>query len=340
MEKASSILANSLANEPDLDIYYLIIFPRIKFFSLNKKVTLLEPKEYNIDHLSFFKTILFIRKSILTLSPNSILVYGKIYGALTALALIGNSYRLFISERSSPTLIWPLKHRILCNISYQLRKPYGVICQTFIAETNQKKYYGKNVYFQVIPNLIEGAKCFPEIKKRKVIACVGRFGDTLKGFDRMIDIFSIIADKCDWNLEIVGGKSDEMLEKKIDFYQLRNRILLIDKQDDLYKYLASISIFALPSRSEGFPNVLCEAMLAGVPAVSFDIFAGPSDIINHENNGYLIEDNNLIGFADCILTLIRNPEKREYIGSNAKKLDTQLNYKLLLKKYKDFLLRE
>ena len=120
---------------------------------------------------------------------------------------------------------------------------------------------------------------------------VGRLIDT-KNFDQLIDIFATI-DAPDWKLVIVGGDANKQtnmskLQKQIDDCQLNDRVILAGQQKDVESYLLKSKIFAFTSSSEGFPNVIGEAMSAGLPVVAYDCIAGPSDMIEDGINGYLI----------------------------------------------------
>lgn len=77
------------------------------------------------------------------------------------------------------------------------------------------------------------------------------------------------------------------------------------------------SIFAMPSRFEGFPMVLVEAMSQGLACISFDCPNGPSDIICDENVGMLIENQKKADFEKGLSRLIENAELRQQIGRNA-----------------------
>jgi glycosyltransferase involved in cell wall biosynthesis len=94
----------------------------------------------------------------------------------------------------------------------------------------------------------------------------------------------------------------------------------------------------LPSRSEGFPNALIEAMAAGVASVSFDINAGPSDIINHGKNGLLVPDGHIHAMADNIQMLIDDEKYRFQLGKEAEKIKEKLSLKEIGKQFEDFIL--
>ena len=78
------------------------------------------------------------------------------------------------------------------------------------------------------------------------------------------------------------------------------------------------SIYALSSRFEGFGMVLVEAMICGVPCVSFDCPCGPSDIIKNGEDGFLVENDNIGLFASKLSILIEDANKRKMMGRKAK----------------------
>ncbi|MDF2865551.1 MAG: hypothetical protein K0R72_360 [Clostridia bacterium] len=175
----------------------------------------------------------------------------------------------------------------------------------------------------VIPNMIEKNEKYISNCENKKIVSVGRLED-VKDFSLLIDVFSNIVDKHknnDWNLEIIGsGSLKEELEKKIEVLNLKDNIKLVGDLpiDMVYKSLSESSIFVLSSKSESFSLVICEAMDVGLPVVSFDIDAGPREIITDGLNGYLIENRNCDEMASKILSLMDNSKVRKEMGSNAK----------------------
>ena len=73
----------------------------------------------------------------------------------------------------------------------------------------------------------------------------------------------------------------------------------------------------MSSRYEGFAMVLIEAMECGIPCVSFDCPSGPSDIISHGEDGYLVDYLNSRQLAERICELIENDELRKEMGHKA-----------------------
>lgn len=324
MERASSNIANALSKK-NVQIHFIAILKQDKFFQLEKGIKFYEPKDFNFKSLSISKTIQWLRQTILSINPDSILVYGQFYSAISLLAFRGLGLNTFISERSSPLLKWPLKQRLFNKLVFTFFKPTGILAQTNIAAKYQQKYYGVKIPIKVIPNTVKNITLYPKIERQKTILAVGRFNDSLKGFDRLIEAFALIKSK-DWKLVFAGGdENGQTLKEQAKQLKVMDRIVFLGKVKELDKTYAEAGMFVIPSRSEGFPNALCEAMAAGVPCISFDFTAGPRDIISPEENGLIVPEGDVVALAKSIEFLIDTPKERIRIGENAKSIANRLN---------------
>lgn len=334
MERAAVNTANGLNN--DTEVIFVSLFKKPHFFKLDQGIHLEEPDNFNILNLSIFKTIKWLRHLVKVHKPDRVLVFNKFYAALTALALIGLSVPFYISERSSPFFVWKQPFRFINRLAFSLRPPLGVMAQTSIAAEYQKKYYSKSTV-KVIPNVLREIVYHPEIKRENIILAVGRLGDYLKGFDLLIESFSLLQNK-DWELHIVGGDEDGAdLKELAANLGIIERIKFLGKIQDTDKYYAQAGIFVIPSRSEGFPNALVEAMANGCACVAFDFTAGPKDIIDDGVSGIIVENGNVIKLAQAIDYLIENPEKRIQLGESARIIKERLDQKVIINKILEFL---
>ena len=107
----------------------------------------------------------------------------------------------------------------------------------------------------------------------KRFLAVGRFSHRHKGFDLLIDAFSLFAEtNKDWVLDIVGeGPEEELYRQKIAGYGLQERVLLHPFTNRIQDYYSQAQVYVLSSRWEGFGLVLVEAMAHGLPVVSSDL---------------------------------------------------------------------
>lgn len=339
IERSSVNIANYLAS-CGLKVTYLSIFKRSHFFHLDKKIILDEPSnDANLSGLNFLKTVQRIRKRIKIISPDAIIVFNKFYGAISTIALLGITIPIFVSERMSPLNKGSIKTRLINRISFWLKPPKGVVAQTLIAARIQRKYYSKRTPIEVIPNALRRVIEYPEIKRTKIILAVGRLNDRAKGFDRLLLAFSNTKN-LDWHLVFAGGDEEgEHLKMQARELGVFERVKFMGKVKDLDRLYAQAGIFVIPSRSEGFPNALCEAMAAGLPCISFDFIAGPRDIITHGQDGLIIENGNIQAFADAIIFLANNPSERVRLGKNALEIRESLKLEKIGQKYLEFIKR-
>lgn len=343
VERATSNTLNGLVEMFKTDnLIFLSIFKRNFFFKIDDKIKVIEPENININKINLLKTIFYIRKNCLIQKRDNekckVLVFGKFYGAIVSLALIFTGIPIFISDRQSPLYKWGLKNKFFNKISYKLNPPQGVIAQTEIAATYQRKYFKKSKVV-VIPNSVREVKLYPEIKRENVILAVGRLNDYLKGFDLLIESFAKLKNQ-DWELHIAGGDEEgEVLKEQAERLGVINRIKFLGKVKEIDKCYAYASIYVIPSRSEGFPNALAEAMGAGCCCIAFDFTAGPRDIIVDGISGLIIENGNTTEMAKAIDYLITNEDVRKSFGNNALALKKKLSSTKIIMLINEFIIK-
>lgn len=337
IERASVNIANIIASFGH-DVIYIALFRQNHFFDLEKSINFIEPSGFNKKSLNLVRSLFWVRKTVMRQKPDAVLVFNYFYGAIACLALIHTHNRVFVSNRASPIYNWP-KHIALFNYSvYSLTAPTGMIAQTKLAAKHNKIFFGDRTQIKIIPNALRKVQLFPEVERKKQILAIGRLNDKLKGFDRLIDAFARIKNQ-EWILVFAGGDEEGIeLKSQAKSYGVLDRIVFLGKVKDIDRVYAEAGIFVIPSRSEGFPNALCEAMAAGLPCISFDFIAGPKDIITNGYDGILVENNNIELLAEAIELLIEDESERLRLGENAMKIRERLDEMKIGQLYLNFIL--
>ena len=156
-----------------------------------------------------------------------------------------------------------------------------------------------------------------ENKRKPICLFVGRIDDPRKGLDVLLEAISKIINKIDIELLIVG-KGDKKLYKKLatDLGISKNiKFLGFVDEKNLKKLFIECDIYVSSSRLEGFGLTIVEAMAAGKPIIATKAGAIP-ELINNNENGFLVNIDDSDAMAKSILELLKNKELAEKIGKN------------------------
>jgi len=137
----------------------------------------------------------------------------------------------------------------------------------------------------------------------RIVMWVGRM-DPVKGLDELIDAFAVVAKSIDARLLLVGaGEYAGAVRRRIETHGLQERVMLLGRRDDVPSLLKIADVFVFPSRTEGMPNALLEAMAAGRAIVTTDV-PGCRDVIVHQENGLLVPSQDAIALSEAIRRLL------------------------------------
>jgi glycosyltransferase involved in cell wall biosynthesis len=121
----------------------------------------------------------------------------------------------------------------------------------------------------------------------------------------------------------IYGTGDELYIKEIESYikarQMEQVITLKGRSPHMEEVYKHYDVFLMTSDYEGLPNALMEAMVSRLICISTDCKTGPKDLIEHGDNGFLIEVNDprqLTQYIDRVMRMSR--EDREHMASKAR----------------------
>jgi glycosyltransferase involved in cell wall biosynthesis len=99
---------------------------------------------------------------------------------------------------------------------------------------------------------------------------------------------------------------------------VRDRVWIEGWRDDARILLAGFDLFILPSRYEGLPLAILEAMAAGLPCVASAV-DGSQEALIHGESGFLCPPNNRNAWLSCLRALIANQSQRRSVGQSARR---------------------
>ena len=141
-----------------------------------------------------------------------------------------------------------------------------------------------------------------------------------KGLDVLLDALAQLPGSCSWALKIVGdGDLREALEQQAALLGLKARVSFSGwcDRDQLPERYRQADIYVQPSRDEGMPNTVLEAMASGLPTIATNI-AGCEELIEDCSTGLLVEPDNQRQLTAATEKLIVDTDLRKRLGTAAR----------------------
>ena len=334
-ERVASILANHVVSKTNHEAHLILLTKNPRFYQVVPEVKIFEPSFRVADKnrlVSLFYTLKHVRSALKSVKPQVVLSFGGKYNSFNIISSFQICDRIFITDRSRPGISYGAFVDLLNLFLY--RYAAGIIVQTSRARRYFRNKYSKTKAF-VIPNPFIQPNLNGNPRNR-IILNVGRFIRS-KNQEELIDIF-IRLNPMGWKLHFVGsGPELEYCKDKVSKAGFTKSIIFWGTRKDVNDFYLKSEIFAFTSTSEGFPNALGEALAAGCACLSYDICAGPSDLIENGVNGFLVEKSNQEKYLERLTTLIHNADLRSTMGRNAIKKMTQFSEREVIHKYLNIL---
>ena len=238
---------------------------------------------------------------------------------------------LVVSERNDPRLqrldcLWSLMRRV-----YYRRADVVTANTQGVLESLQAM--GTWQRLDLLPNPLPGG-LIPEgleeqpLQRQLEILAVARLVPQ-KGLDVLVRAFSLLPEgvRAGWRLTLVGdGPEREPLEELVDRKGLRSVVSFEGFRSDPLPFMQRASIFALPSRFEGMPNALLEAMAAGLPSVVSDASPGPLEMVRDGSEGLVVPADDAVAFAAALERLMKDGDLRQQCGDCARETLRSLDW--------------
>jgi glycosyltransferase involved in cell wall biosynthesis len=159
-------------------------------------------------------------------------------------------------------------------------------------------------------------------ERTRVLLCVGRLSrekghaDLIRAFPKMLELSGDLS----LRLVLVGeGPERPRIERLRHSLNLTDFITLAGQQDNISPYYGIANVFLLPSLSEGCPNVLLEAMAAGVPVVATEV-GGIPEVVTNGRGAILVKKHDPAGLASAAVQLLQGRELRGRLVSHASEI--------------------
>ncbi len=318
IERALCILSRHFV-ERGHKVIYIACRAGNHFYELDPQVIFREPSFHHTSSsfkkiYSYYRTIKFIRQQLVEFKPDTILSFGDIINPLALIANRGLVYPVFISDRVSPRQKLGWFKNFMKRITY--KNASGIIAQTQQAADYKRKIFGSNINLTIIPNSLRDIEPSDGVEKKNQVIGIGRLSFE-KGFDRLIDAFAKINDHDQWRLVLVGdGPERSRLEMQASELGISNRVTFLGMRKDVDHLLAESKIFVMPSRCEGFPNALCEAMASPLPCIAFDSIP-TENLITDGVDGMVLKDNDINGLSSAMIQLMDDEKLRDTFAKAA-----------------------
>lgn len=288
---------------------------RVSRFSLDIIWPSRNPCEGLISNL---KRMRMIRRSVVEFAPDIVISFIDRTNILVIASLLGTKLPVIVSERVDPRQ-YPIDP-----VRRLARRCLYPFARALVVQTDSVAAWGRTITrsskIEVIANPVD---VLPEpsvyANRPQVAVAVGRLAHQ-KGFDLLIRAFAVSRMRvAGWKLNILGeGPERPVLQQLIDEHGLAGQISLAGIVSEPWKWLDQARVFVLPSRFEGFPNALLEAMSMGCASIAADCPSGPGEIISNGENGLLVQPEDVDALVLALDSLEQNQSLAETLSDRGR----------------------
>lgn len=291
------------------------------------------------------RRLLAVRRAIRSASPDvvlsfcdrtNLLVLGSVSPAVPASSgqmRWRTGVPVVIAERTDPSQqnLGPIGERLRRRLYPRATR---VVALTETSADHLRRLGCRGV--DVVPSAVDAPSARSDRRAaadRSRILGVGRLAPE-KGFDRLVRAFASIAPELpDWTLRVVGeGPQRGALETLAEKLGVRDRVTFPGWIRPIWDEYRAATLFALPSRYEGFPSALLEAMASGLPCVAVDCESGPRAIIRTGHDGMLVP-NTTEALAAGIRRLAEDADLRERYCEPAADVVRRFGWEAMVDRY-------
>tara|TARA_R110002050_G_scaffold81892_3_gene175352 strand:- start:7521 stop:8597 length:1077 start_codon:yes stop_codon:yes gene_type:complete len=186
-----------------------------------------------------------------------------------------------------------LKFPWFATLPHVKQKKFISVCIEIQNHLEQKLKIPSLVIYNYVSKDIFSFEDHLKSNENEYIIAVGRLTN-VKQFDILIKSYSK-SKLCENNIGLVilgDGIEKKSLEGLIYKLNLKNHIKLMPFKNNPYSLIKNAKALVLTSKDEGFPMVLLEALTLNTPVIAFNCKSGPKEIIYHNKNGLLVDDQN------------------------------------------------
>ncbi len=146
-----------------------------------------------------------------------------------------------------------------------------------------------------------------------------------------------------FQLLLIGEVSDPQVEQQVNTYIHDNNLHQFIQQRapvlDIAEYYHRANITILPSKAEGFPNVILESLATGTPVIVSNA-ANKNELIQHGINGWVFPTGDSSALSECLLEAILTPqEKLKQMGDQGRKVAEKYSIGKMVEQYDKLYMR-
>lgn len=282
--------------------------------------------------LNSFSVLRKLRELLESLAPETVQCWMYHANALTSLATL--------KMKNKPHVFWGIHHSLaspkdesvstkvaLVLSKFLAKKPKGIIYCAHSSLKQHQKYGFQNSNSAVIANgvVLEKYQPNPQLHEPVVIGFAGRY-HTAKGYPYLFETISKLKDQ-PIIFKIAGAGANlenPEIQQYFEQYNLnQDQVQLLDQISDMPEFYQSIDAFLMTSITEGFPNVLVEAMASGLPCISTDV-GDAKYIVN--KHGWIVPPRNADALVQAILAYINSSVEDKQQLKQATRLRVEQNF--------------